>query len=133
MADRTYISGSRIIISKPGYNAGPSLPDQYKVFDSAWPFLGRLVVSGTALDPSSGADETSTSNPIVIPYGITFAAPPLVAVFPMIPSAYAAGVRESLVDDYPAPVIGLAAMTLHRPASGSNYKRFHTRYWVFGV
>ncbi|QGA55846.1 hypothetical protein [Brucella sp. 2280] len=38
MAQRTYLSGNppRLITSKPGYNASPSLGNIYKTFDSDW-------------------------------------------------------------------------------------------------
>lgn len=38
MAQRVFLSGNppRLITSKPGYNASPSLPDEGKSFDSNW-------------------------------------------------------------------------------------------------
>ena len=47
MAQRFYSEAGRIIFSKPGYNASPSLPDIFKIFDSAWSFGYVLIASGS--------------------------------------------------------------------------------------
>jgi len=47
MAQRFYAQSGRIIMSKPGYNAEPGLPDQFKIFDSAWAFGTVIIASGS--------------------------------------------------------------------------------------
>lgn len=47
MAPRFYAQSGRIIMSKPGYNAQPGLPDQFKIFDSDWAFGNVVIVSGS--------------------------------------------------------------------------------------
>lgn len=46
MATRFYAEAGRIILSKPGYNASPSLPDIRKILDSDWQFSGAIIASG---------------------------------------------------------------------------------------
>ncbi|MCQ8781731.1 hypothetical protein [Mangrovibrevibacter kandeliae] len=59
MALRTLISPGRIIISKPGYDASPSLQEHLKVFDSNWNVSGTIVDAGFYYDP---APQTGTNN-----------------------------------------------------------------------
>jgi len=53
MANRLSVTGGRVIISKPGYNAEASLPDAFKVFDSAWGISGLIVAKGVVDIPNN--------------------------------------------------------------------------------
>lgn len=44
---RFYAEAGRIIMSKPGYWASPSLPDVFKIFDSDWSAGNVLIASGS--------------------------------------------------------------------------------------
>jgi hypothetical protein len=46
MSIRFLASSGRIILSKPGYDASPSLPDAFKILDSDWQFSGAIIASG---------------------------------------------------------------------------------------
>lgn len=48
MSVRFLANAGRIIMSKAGYDASPSLPDQFKLFDSNWMATGLVIVTGTA-------------------------------------------------------------------------------------
>jgi hypothetical protein len=48
MASRFYSEAGRIIMSKPGYDATPGLPDAFKIFDSNWEFSYVIIKSGSA-------------------------------------------------------------------------------------
>jgi hypothetical protein len=47
MAKRFYQSGGRIIMSRPGYDASPSLADNRKIFDSNWSFGASVIQAGS--------------------------------------------------------------------------------------
>ncbi|QWY83577.1 hypothetical protein [Rhizobium phage RHph_X2_26] len=71
MTIRYYQTSSRVVVSKPGFDASDSgLADANKLFDSAWDFSGVLIASGTVVDPSSPASGepffTSSTSPIII-------------------------------------------------------------------
>ncbi|PRD45331.1 hypothetical protein C5748_03810 [Phyllobacterium phragmitis] len=53
MADRVYITGNnaRLITSKPGHNASPSLADDFKSFDSNWFYGGAIRWIGKVTVP----------------------------------------------------------------------------------
>ena len=54
MSTRYYEEAGRIILSKPGYDATPSLPDSFKILDSNWQFSGAIIASGrVAASPSN--------------------------------------------------------------------------------
>lgn len=63
MAQRLYLSGNppRLITSKPGYNASPSLANIYKTFDSDW-FNGAGIrwVYRVDIPPGNPASKTVT-------------------------------------------------------------------------
>lgn len=52
MAVRFLANAGRIIMSKAGYDASPSLPDQFKLFDSEWGASSMVVMLGTAFKQS---------------------------------------------------------------------------------
>jgi len=52
MANRLSVTGGRVIISKAGYNAEASLPDAFKVFDSAWGISGLIIARGVVNVPT---------------------------------------------------------------------------------
>lgn len=54
MAVRFLANAGRIIMSKSGYDASPTLPDQFKLFDSNWMATGLVIATGTYQMPSSG-------------------------------------------------------------------------------
>ncbi|MGF9564174.1 hypothetical protein AAIH70_11760 [Neorhizobium sp. BT27B] len=54
MAVRFLANAGRIIMSKAGYDASPSLPDQFKLFDSNWMATGLLIA--TLRKPWTGAN-----------------------------------------------------------------------------
>ncbi|GGD29248.1 hypothetical protein [Aureimonas glaciei] len=56
MAVRTLITPGRVLVSKAGNNASPSMPDEGKIFDSDWGFTGTLLASGYYLDPAPPHD-----------------------------------------------------------------------------
>jgi len=47
MPVRLYEDAGRLIISKPGYSASPSLADERKLFDSNWYATGMIMATGT--------------------------------------------------------------------------------------
>lgn len=53
MSKRVLVTPGRIIISKVGFDASPSLDDGNKVFDSNWGFGGAILAVGTFIDPST--------------------------------------------------------------------------------
>ena len=63
MAQRVYLSGNppRLITSKPGYNASPSLADIYKTFDSNW-FEGAGIrwMFRVSIPPGNPSSKTVT-------------------------------------------------------------------------
>lgn len=68
MSERLYMAGDppRLITSKPGYNASPSLGDIYKTFDSNW-FNGagiRWQFQGSVNLPSD------VSRTVMFPYAL---------------------------------------------------------------
>ncbi|MFK3665104.1 hypothetical protein ACI2JN_07600 [Ochrobactrum teleogrylli] len=66
MAQRVLIDGNaaRLITSKPGYNATPSLPDEYKTFDSNWFFGGGIKWHLTA--------DSMTTSFVLFPYALDY-------------------------------------------------------------
>ncbi|CDM56294.1 hypothetical protein LPU83_0612 [Rhizobium favelukesii] len=69
MAVRVKMTPGRVVISKPGYDAGNSdgIGDRNKVFDSNWNFSGTMLQAGRA------AGNNGASNaPITIPFGRTY-------------------------------------------------------------
>lgn len=71
MATRLYIAPGRIIISRAGYEASPSLADRYKVLDSNWDFSGGIIAKGTVSDPAAPSGEdylTEDTSPLVITF-----------------------------------------------------------------
>ena len=57
MARRFYAESGRLILSKPGYDAAPPLPDAFKIFDSNWMMAGLVITSG-AVNKSEGVTLT---------------------------------------------------------------------------
>lgn len=47
MSVRFLANAGRIIMSKAGYDASPSLPDQFKLFDSNWMATGLVIAAGS--------------------------------------------------------------------------------------
>jgi hypothetical protein len=41
------ITPGRFILSRPGYNAGPNLPNSAKILDSDWSFSGSVIAAGS--------------------------------------------------------------------------------------
>lgn len=66
---RTYIAPGRLIVSRPGFEAGPQLPEDGKAFDSDWGFTGTLIASGTYVDPPS-IPRGPVTIPIALPFGV---------------------------------------------------------------
>ncbi len=69
MSKRVLVTPGRIIISRPGFVAGPSLDDGDKVFDSNWDFSGAIIAAGTAPDPSTpitGSEYTTLSSADIV-------------------------------------------------------------------
>lgn len=60
MSVRFLVNAGRIIMSKAGYDASPSLPDQFKLFDSNWMATGLLIATLRAT--------TTGQNPQVVPF-----------------------------------------------------------------
>nr|CAD6411180.1 hypothetical protein REQ54_00845 [Rhizobium sp. Q54] len=60
MALQLTAQSGRIIISKPGYDANPSLPDAFKIFDSNWFATGGIIAAGSAIK--------SMGLPLTIPF-----------------------------------------------------------------
>lgn len=63
MSVRFLANAGRIIMSKAGYDASPSLPDQFKLFDSNWMATGLLIATLRAT--RTGA------NPQIIPFPVS--------------------------------------------------------------
>lgn len=66
MAIRFWSNPGRMIVSKPGYDAGPSLADTSKIFDSDWNFSGLIIACGRFTDP--GPEPNTDPTPITIPF-----------------------------------------------------------------
>jgi len=66
MAQRVYLSGNppRLITSKPGQNASPSLPDAQKTFDSDWFYGGGIKFQLTA--------NSLTDTQVNFPYALNY-------------------------------------------------------------
>jgi hypothetical protein len=63
----------RIIVSKAGFAADPSMPDDQKLFDSNWDWSGVLLEAGSVTDPApnqagGGTLTTKGYPPLVIPF-----------------------------------------------------------------
>lgn len=145
MATRFLMTASRILLTRPGYDAHDGgLSDRDKLFDSNWNFSGALIAAGTMTDPA----------PADINQGITYETSPLVIAFPSpgyVPAAYVtfenpgastpyhgAGfgelrVETSWVED--GSKVYHDRIELSRPAGGSGYRRYPGTifYRVFGV
>lgn len=68
--ERFLLTNNRVLITKPGYAATPSVADEGKIFDSAWDFTGTLLARGVGYDPatpiSPGSSQTASSTPWTI-------------------------------------------------------------------
>lgn len=53
MSRRFYSEPGRIIVSKEGYDASPSLADDRKLMDSEWFFSGLIIARGIINNPPS--------------------------------------------------------------------------------
>lgn len=60
MAVRYLANAGRLIMSKAGFDAGPALADENKLFDSNWMATGLVIATGTIFKPSA--------SPISIPF-----------------------------------------------------------------
>ena len=153
MVKRLLISPGRIIFSRPGFTASPSLADQNKLLDSDWDFSGAIIAAGYITDPAPQYDNnkfvTTTTTPLVITYPDPG----------YVPAAYVTYEFEGMQDNYfeyaegagpggfharemwmrssddTPPVIGRSSITLHRSANGSRRWRYAGKihYVVFSV
>lgn len=52
MVRRVHLEADRFVLSRPGFAASPSMPNEQKILDSEWGYAGMIIASGEALDPS---------------------------------------------------------------------------------
>ena len=70
MAQRLYTVSGRIVISKPGYEASPALPDAFKLFDSNWGATGMIAFQQSFVK--------SAGSPLFVPFPFPLHYPPAV-------------------------------------------------------
>lgn len=149
MARRLYLAPGRVILSRPGYNASPSLANNRKIFDSDWGYAGSLVAAGEFTDPAAPAGGnasspyTNTSTPIVVmfPQNLGFI-PTVILQEKRIDSEGFARYRsqEFFLNNQPGNgrmfdiVVGTDRMTFNRNPGGSGLfwrYRFTVAYQIF--
>lgn len=67
MSVRFLSNAGRIIMSKAGFDASLTMPDEQKIFDSNWMATGLVIASGTYVVPS-GSGEWAIPFPYALHY-----------------------------------------------------------------
>jgi hypothetical protein len=128
----------RLIISKAGYEASPSLDDAFKAFDSNWPVMGRLIAQGVMLDPSASisgnVDETASTAGFSITFPQPFRYVPYVKIFVVKPSDYPGNLKNDIGEwDAIGWRVSTTAIAFTRKGITGHYGRRHMLYQVFGI
>lgn len=94
MADRFVIDDTRLVISRPGFDASnPTLPNAQKVFDSNWFFGGAISEIGFMTIPRIGGTSQQSANPTGETFYYNFQRPltytPTALLFDCIPKGVA--------------------------------------------
>lgn len=65
MVKRLHLEAGRLVLSRPGQVASPTLDNAHKILDSEWGYAGLLIASGVTADPQYpvGGDEHSSITP----------------------------------------------------------------------